>query len=482
LVSPASSPKNGLAVASVVSSTPTPLMADAIRSRDPTHTKRVRAAFRKAAQQRLWRLRAQLRIATVDHDILGLSGQSAVAYQPQALRLQAFHEWFASAASNALAGPWPQWFIEQAWNQGSDEALKEGISRGWHQTPPGGAATVSQLAQQEIKGITAAMVQNVGREAEASLLLNKRRAYQKLARAIDKYGELRLSLMADTLIVKAFNQAKLVTYKHNGVTHVGIEPELKPPKRLHTDAKYAPRKRFGPVEFLIGKELKALGLEFVPEPWTEELVNVVTAGDDLVCEECQDIADDSPYELDEAMALLPAHPQCRCKVMLWTGGKESRDSISDVGWTEEAREAARRKKQRREGPRLPSSREFKYTKERWLSEVNRHLREQHGGSLEMVPQFGHQASYEKKTSPYVAAGEAHREWMKGQPAGQESMKWKAQTPAQVAANFEASLKGQPVPYPRELLKKDEHTGSKGAEDRTSDVTGSETNSDHGGDV
>lgn len=41
-------------------------------------------------------------------------------------------------------------------------------------------------------------------------------------------------------------------------------------------------------------------------------VNVLTAGDDRVCDVCDDIAADGPYSLDEAQGLIPAHPNCRC--------------------------------------------------------------------------------------------------------------------------------------------------------------------------
>ena len=41
-------------------------------------------------------------------------------------------------------------------------------------------------------------------------------------------------------------------------------------------------------------------------------VEVITAGDDRTCEECEDVAWDGPYTLDQAQGLLPVHPQCRC--------------------------------------------------------------------------------------------------------------------------------------------------------------------------
>jgi len=41
-------------------------------------------------------------------------------------------------------------------------------------------------------------------------------------------------------------------------------------------------------------------------------VGIRTAGDDMVCEACQAIADGGPYDLDEARRLIPAHEDCRC--------------------------------------------------------------------------------------------------------------------------------------------------------------------------
>ncbi len=43
-----------------------------------------------------------------------------------------------------------------------------------------------------------------------------------------------------------------------------------------------------------------------------EAVNVLTAGDNKVCNVCQGLADNGPYDLDEAQTILPAHPNCRC--------------------------------------------------------------------------------------------------------------------------------------------------------------------------
>lgn len=57
--------------------------------------------------------------------------------------------------------------------------------------------------------------------------------------------------------------------------------------------------------------------EFMPG----SLVNVVTAGDDKVCQVCEDIAAGSPYTIEDARTRIPAHGgpigthNCRCTLM-----------------------------------------------------------------------------------------------------------------------------------------------------------------------
>jgi hypothetical protein len=41
-------------------------------------------------------------------------------------------------------------------------------------------------------------------------------------------------------------------------------------------------------------------------------VDVITAGDNDVCQECEDISNEGPYDIDTAEGLIPAHPNCRC--------------------------------------------------------------------------------------------------------------------------------------------------------------------------
>ena len=49
----------------------------------------------------------------------------------------------------------------------------------------------------------------------------------------------------------------------------------------------------------------------------EHLVGILTAGDDKVCEECEEWAEGSPYEIEEVRDVYPLHPRCRCAVYPW---------------------------------------------------------------------------------------------------------------------------------------------------------------------
>jgi hypothetical protein len=64
-----------------------------------------------------------------------------------------------------------------------------------------------------------------------------------------------------------------------------------------------------------GKLAKALSSSRrKPKIARAQLVNVLTAGDELVCPVCETLARSGPYRLSEARGVLPAHESCRC---LW---------------------------------------------------------------------------------------------------------------------------------------------------------------------
>ena len=46
-----------------------------------------------------------------------------------------------------------------------------------------------------------------------------------------------------------------------------------------------------------------------------EEVEIVTSGDELVCDECEYMASNNPYSITEVSDILPVHPNCRCGVI-----------------------------------------------------------------------------------------------------------------------------------------------------------------------
>ena len=43
-------------------------------------------------------------------------------------------------------------------------------------------------------------------------------------------------------------------------------------------------------------------------------VDIKTAGDDRVCDDCLEIENNNPYTIEEAMGLIPVHTSCRCSI------------------------------------------------------------------------------------------------------------------------------------------------------------------------
>ena len=277
--------------------------------RDPTQTTMLRKAFRAAAKLQLRQLRAAMRVAVTDHNVLGFG--SAQGAQPTSTRLIAFSSWLDSTGRQYLLGPdWARTYIQRAWRMGARRAAQE-------TTAPIGedhSDRIIALADIEIEGILNATVQQVSRTAAQIIARGTRRyqALRQLYRTFDKIAQPRLVVMADVLAVKAYNEAKLRTYQEAGITHVGLHVETLPHvSTTRMDA--ADRKRA-----LTAKEkLSAPSRARLQREYEEELVGVLTAGDNKVCEACQDFADDAPYEIDEVLDVLPMHPRCRCAVFPW---------------------------------------------------------------------------------------------------------------------------------------------------------------------
>ncbi len=118
------------------------------------------------------------------------------------------------------------------------------------------------------------------------------------------------------MVVKAFAAATIEAFRARGVTHVGLVPETVPV--IHDAARKTPQKRHGKTGRFVSFSPRASSYKQRKAEKAYKLlrelqeVNVMTAGDDHVCQQCEDIADQGPYELDTALSLVPAHVNCRC--------------------------------------------------------------------------------------------------------------------------------------------------------------------------
>lgn len=157
---------------------------------------------------------------------------------------------------------------------------------------------------------------------------------QDVAGLVRAIGQRHSSAMAAWMTQKAAIKGTLDTLRSRGVTHVGVIPE-----HLTRDAGKRPKASVQYERFAKDQDKRCelcshfeaprrceevVGL-ISPRGWCNlfhrkgsltdaAMAEIVTAGDDRVCQECQDIADAGPYTLDEAEELLPVHPNCRCDV------------------------------------------------------------------------------------------------------------------------------------------------------------------------
>ncbi len=160
----------------------------------------------------------------------------------------------------------------------------------------------------ELQGIIEAVSQQAVRAFADGILLKQSPSMiaRAITQVIDKVGIERGHLLASFMIVRAFSLATIDSFRASGVSHVGTVaervgaptfPKVPSPGAHTRDAKFPTRAQTR-AENKLQRELG--GGE----------VDVLTAGDDDVCQVCQDISDEGPYDLDTAEQLIPAHPRC----------------------------------------------------------------------------------------------------------------------------------------------------------------------------
>ena len=266
---------------------------------DPTRTTDLRTRLRVDMDKRWQNLKRLTVRAIIDEDMLGLSN-SARPGQIGTDPVTAFRGWFATAISRVVLPGGGDWLVPYV-----DEAASRGLQRAAGALNPTGAynpragemahSTVVAAAIGDLIGIAGVVGQQAG-QAVANGVLSQLRPRQIAAAVGDRIarvGVVRSRALVNFVVVRAFNRAMLELFRTNGVTHVGTIPERAPHPPVTRDS----------IFFDVKKKKKKK---------VENLVEILTAGDDFVCEECEDLSQEGPYPIDEAQNLIPAHPNCRC--------------------------------------------------------------------------------------------------------------------------------------------------------------------------
>ena len=252
-----------------------------------------------------------LRQAVLDYDVAGLrEREPAMTFinwgEASSHRLQRTESVIQATVDTALLNP-PDWLgglIERAVQKGVDQAAQELKASLDHLNIDDALAVHAFAVMSEVTGIANETIRRtlrhvsdaVERKTSPEILMRDLRI------VLEKITKFRLNMLVNTAVVRAVNAGKIVAYKDQGIRQVGVTPEWMPVPHMH-DAKKktkkaTPKKKKGKVVAV-----------WSPDPL---LVNVLTSGDDKVCDDCNDLAEDGPYDIDTAQELIPSHPNCRC--------------------------------------------------------------------------------------------------------------------------------------------------------------------------
>jgi hypothetical protein len=305
---------------------------------DPTGTAKLRTKFTSDFNKRWASVRQATREMIDRQDILGLKGSSMMQMAAPGITLsgtrqEMFTRWFDQMLIRAIYGNDGTWlgvYLKEAFQLGTrfaQERIGEPITNKNSQHRFDG---LHALARAEMSGIMEAVKQKAVRIVSLGIATNQKpmAIIRGVWAAIDKVGVVRSSAMLNLMVVKSFGDASLDVYESANITAVGLIPEGRANAKAQQDSKIetkdarkksgrsrktgpgsrASRKQtpsastIGRIERANKRLQKAVG----------EFVNVRTAGDDDVCPTCERIAEDGPYAIDTARALIPAHPHCRC--------------------------------------------------------------------------------------------------------------------------------------------------------------------------
>jgi hypothetical protein len=220
-------------------------------------------------------------------------------------RINGFARWFSYINKMLVLGyeaSWVKPYVRAAYNKGTHDAAikinKEAIYNDERRE------AFANLAVVELTGLTNELERRVVQQTGRVITLGgtSRQILSSIYDRLRVIGQLRARAYVNTTVVAAHANGSLEMCGAAGLTHVGVKAEfVKAPKPIvgFGDAR---RRRI-----------------------QETLVGIVTAGDDLVCEDCLDLEANNPYRLQEALGLIPAHVNCRCAWEPWSNGGEGEE-------------------------------------------------------------------------------------------------------------------------------------------------------------
>lgn len=303
---------------------------------DPTGTKDVRRRYKAETDLRWRRMAKQLREVIVQQDMLGLDTSKptslglALQAMPSHQLVVAFQTWVDKTLERTTLEH-DAAYLDSMISISFNRAVKRAMRLTKSKTQPADAADAVGALQQavvvEMQGINEAVSQRIVRAA-SDAILNRRSPKQLLtecAMAIEQVGVTRSRAMVEAYVSKAFSVGTLDQFEAAGIKRVGLIPETVRGKQTKdgflADAPTTAR-RGGPAGTGPGSRgsreeppsTRTIARIRKAQAQVESLgeVDIVTAGDDLVCPDCEDLESGGPYSIDEARSLIPAHPWCRC--------------------------------------------------------------------------------------------------------------------------------------------------------------------------
>jgi hypothetical protein len=285
---------------------------------DPTRSITLRSRGRALVNRKVFGLQRGLMQAIVEQDVTGLRSRgpslpgNIIAWvDPPANKLSRSDMLLRKLVGDELSHP-PDWLnglMRTSIVYGVRQAEKE-IKVGLNH--------IDTKPLSEMHGhAAAAEVLGIAQETERRLIRHAGHAIESkqtpevmmrdVRTTLEKVTRLRLHMLVNNSVVRAVNAGKLLSYKDQGINLVGINPEWLPYRGVR-DTKQ--RKRFVDLGQTQSTKRKPAAQDIY-----EVLVSVETAGDEFVCDDCNDLAAGGPYDVDRASSLLPVHANCRCSVV-----------------------------------------------------------------------------------------------------------------------------------------------------------------------